>query len=177
MPLTINKPTMAEYPAVYQPYMDHLPDDDVLYSLDKQAAALKHMFRNISDERAEETYAAGKWTIKELLQHMLDSERIFAYRALCISRGEAFSLPGYDENLYAANSLANIRPLAKIMEEYELIRNADLAMFRSFTSEMLDRYGVANGNRVSLRGLLHVMAAHELHHINILESRYLKRKA
>lgn len=176
MPRLINRPDTSEYPEYYQQYMDLLPADDVLYTLEKHAVDLQHMFSNIDDRRAEEAYAEGKWTMKELLQHMIDSERIFAYRALCISRGEEASLPGYDENKYAYNSMANIRLLKDMLQEYDLVRRSNLMLFRSFTSEMLDTYGVANGKRVSLRGLIHVMAAHELHHMNILQERYLKRK-
>ncbi len=176
MPITINRPSEEEYPSFYQPYLDHLPEGDILYLLEKQAVDLRYMFKHISDERAEQAYAEGKWTIKELLQHLIDSERIFGYRALCFSRGEEASLPGWDESAYVYNSLANIRPLENILDEYDLTRRSNLAMFHSFTSEMLDNYGLANGRSMSLRGLIHVMAAHELHHINILQTRYLKKK-
>ena len=155
--------------------MRQLPEEgDVLNLLEEQAADLRHMLLGMSDQRAEESYAEGKWTIKELLQHMIDSERIFAYRALCIARGEEASLPGFDENRYAGNSLANMRLLKDILEEYDLVRRSNLLMFRSFTSEMLDNVGTANGKQISLRGLIHVTAAHERHHINILAERYLK---
>lgn len=176
MPLSINRPQPGEYPDYYQTYMDLLPEGDVLYLLEKQAVDLRHMFKNIDDARAQEAYAPGKWSMKELLQHMLDSERIFAYRALCISRGEEASLPGYDENRYAYNSMANIRLLSDMLDECDLVRRANMMMFRSFTSEMLDMHGVANGKPLTVRGIIHVMAAHELHHMNILQERYLKRK-
>lgn len=176
MPLAINRPALEEYPEAYRHYLDHLPEGDVLYLLDKHSADLRHMFRHISDERAEESYAAGKWNMKELLQHLIDTERIFCYRALCISRGDKQELPGYDQDLYAYNSLATIRPLQNILDEYEQVRRASLLLFRSFTSEMLDLVGLANGKRVSARIIVHMLAAHEVHHINILQSRYLKRK-
>lgn len=176
MPLTINRPQAGEYPDYYETYMSQLPEGDVLMLLEKHASDLKQLINGIDDKIAEGAYAEGKWTIKELLQHMLDSERIFAYRALCISRGEEASLPGYDENRYAANSMANTRLLGDMMEEFELVRRANMIMFRSFTSEILNTYGVANGNRVSLRGIIHVLAAHELHHMNILQERYLRVK-
>jgi uncharacterized damage-inducible protein DinB len=176
MPLTINRPQPEEYPDYYQPYMDVLQEGDVLYLLEKQAVDLQHIFRNLDDKRTEEAYAEGKWTIKELLQHMIDSERIFAYRALCISRGEEASLPGYDEDKYVYNSMANSRLIKDMLEEYEVVRRSSLIMFRSFTSEMLDTYGVGNGKRVTVRGIIHVLAAHEQHHMNILQERYLKKK-
>lgn len=173
---TINRPATAEYPAYYQEYMNLLPDGDILYILEKQATNLRFMFRNISDEQAEEAYAEGKWSMKELLQHLIDSERIFGYRALCISRGEEASLPGWDEGKYVYQSLANIRSVESLLDEYELTRRSNMAMFRSFTIEMMDNYGVANGHRISLRGLIHVIAAHELHHLNILQERYLSNQ-
>ena len=176
MPTTINRPTAEEYPDVYQKYVTLLPEGDILYLLEKQSVDLRYMFKNISDERAEETYAEGKWTMKEVLQHLIDSERIFGYRALCISRLEEASLPGWDENQYVYNSLANIRPLEAILDEYELTRRSNMAMFRSLTSDMLNNYGLANGRPISVRGVIHVMAAHELHHLLILQDRYLKRK-
>lgn len=176
MPIAINRPALEEYPEAYQHYMDHLPEGDVLYLLDKHYTDLRHMFRHLSDERAEESYAEGKWNMKELLQHLIDIERIFSYRALCISRGDKQELPGYDENQYAYNSLATIRPLQNILDEYEQVRRSSLLLFRSFTSEMLDQTGNANGKRISVRAITHLLAAHEVHHINILQSRYLKRK-
>lgn len=175
MPITINKPTIDEYPDYYQEYMKLLPDGDILYLLEKQASDLRYMFKDISEERAEEAYAEGKWTMKELLQHLIDSERIFGYRALCFSRGEEASLPGWDEGKYVYNSLANIRSLESLLDEYELTRRSNMAMFRSFTFEMMNNYGVANGREMSLRGLIYVIAAHELHHMNILQTRYLKQ--
>lgn len=176
MPITINRPAPEEYPETYQHYMDQLPEGDALYLLEKHSTDLRHTFRHISDERAEESYAEGKWTMKELLQHLVDTERIFSYRALCISRGDKQLLPGYDENMYAYNSLATIRPLENILDEQEQVRRSSLLLFRSFTSEMLDQTGNANGKRVSVRAIIHMVAAHEVHHINILQSRYLKRK-
>jgi len=176
MPLTINRPDLEEYPETYQHYMDQLPEGDVLYLLDKHSTDLRHMFRHISDERAEQSYAEGKWTIKELLQHLIDTERIFSYRALCISRGDKQLLPGFDENMYAYNSLANIRLLGSMLDEYEQVRRSNLLLFRSFTSEMLSQVGKANGRNITVRAIIHMLAAHEVHHINILQTRYLKRK-
>ncbi|MCC9168834.1 DinB family protein [Pontibacter harenae] len=169
----IPRPDSADFPSYYQPYIDQLPDEDVLNLLERQIEDIKDLFSNIPDARAKEACAEGKWTMKELLQHMLDSERIFSYRALCFSRGEQASLPGYDENMYAANSNANARSVQSILEEYELVRKSNLLLFRSFTPEMLESYGVANGNKMSLCALIYVLAAHELHHINILKERYL----
>lgn len=178
MPLTISRPQQTEYPEYYHTYMRQLPEEgDVLFLLEKQALDLRAMLLPLTDEDAQQAYAEGKWTIKELLQHMIDSERVFAYRAMCIARGEAASLPGFDENTYAYNSLANIRFLKDLVEEYDLLRRSNLYMFRSFTLDMLDNSGIANGKPITVRGLIHVTAAHERHHLNILADRYLKLKS
>lgn len=176
MTTTIIRPSLEEYPEFYQNYIKQLPEGDVLFLLEKHAVDLRHMFKKISDTRAEESYADGKWSMKELLQHMIDSERIFSYRALCISRGEEMSLPGFDENKYAYNSLANIRLIDNLLEEYQVVRKSSLYLFRSFTPVMLDQVGLANGYHISVRAIVHVLAAHEVHHMNILKERYLKRK-
>jgi hypothetical protein len=133
MTLTISRPQQSEYPLYYHTYVSQLPEDaNVLDLLAEQADELQQLVGPLNDARAEEAYAEGKWTIKELLQHMLDSERIFAYRALCIARGEQASLPGFDENMYAENSEANNRQIKDILEEYRLVRTSNLYLFRSF---------------------------------------------
>lgn len=176
MPLTINRPGAEEYPEFYQVYMDQLPEGDLLDLLEKQLAEMQQLLQPLDDKRAEEAYAPGKWSIKELLQHMLDSERIFSYRALCISRGEEASLPGFDENQYADRSMANARTFSHMMEEYEHLRRSNIFMIRGLTAEMLSTYGTANGKHVTARGILHVMAAHEVHHMNIMKERYHQLK-
>jgi len=174
MALTIPRPQTADYPLYYHTYVDQLPEQgDVLDLLEIQATELQNLLGNLDDARAEQAYAEGKWTIKELLQHMLDSERIFAYRALCIARGESASLPGFDENMYAESSNANVRSLNDMLEEYNLARKSNLYLFRGFTDEVLENVGTANNKEIKLSALIHVIAGHELHHINILKTRYL----
>ena len=176
MTLTIKRPLQNEFPAYYLPYVNQVPENaEIIQTLEEQNSEIRTLFTEIDDTRAEEAYAEGKWTIKELLQHMLDSERIFAYRALCIARGEQASLPGFDENMYAENSMANERQLKDILEEYDLLRRSNLCMFRSFDSTILDNVGTANSKQITLRGLIYVIAGHERHHINILKERYLKQ--
>jgi hypothetical protein len=175
MTLTIKRPLQNEYPAYYLPYVNQVPENaEIMQTLEHQSREIPELLAAIDDARAEEAYAEGKWTIKELLQHMIDSERIFAYRALCIARGEQTSLPGFDENMYAENSMANERQIKDILEEYELVRRSNLCMFRGFDFSTLDNIGTANNKQITLRGLIYVIAGHERHHINILKERYLK---
>ncbi len=176
MAVTLNRPQPGEYPDYYQTYMDQLPEGDLLDLLESQAMELQRLLQGMDDQRAEVAYAEGKWTIKELLQHLLDSERVFAYRALCISRREEASLPGYDENKYAINSKANHRLLSDMLEEYEHVRRSSILLIRSFTPDMLDNRGTANRRAVSLMSVIYIMAAHEVHHMNILQERYLQLK-
>ncbi len=176
MSLPNNRPEPGQYPAYFGNYIGLLPaDEDVFDLMQVQANEVIELLTGLSEAEAEKAYAPGKWTIKELVQHMLDSERIFAYRALCIARGEKASLPGYEENDYAANSFANQRSMASMMEEYTMVRDSTIKLFRSFPEEVYDNLGTANDQPVSVRSILFVIPGHERHHINILKERYLKR--
>jgi uncharacterized damage-inducible protein DinB len=174
MSQTINPPLQEAIPSYYQQYTSLLPDNiDILEILANQNTEIQHMLSNVTDAQAEKGYAPGKWSVKELLQHMIDTERIFAYRALCIARGEESSLPGFDENKYADNSHANSRQLKDILEEYDLVRRSNLHLFRSFNDDVIDNNGIANNNPITLRALIFIIAGHELHHQRILATRYL----
>jgi hypothetical protein len=130
-------------------------------------------FQQIPDEKWDHRYAEGKWSIREMVQHMIDTERIFSYRALCFARGEKVSLPGFDENTYAAASNAGRRSKEELVEEFSIVRQGTLLLFRSFTEEQLNSTGVANNNPVSVNGIGFITAGHVLHHLNILQERYL----
>jgi uncharacterized damage-inducible protein DinB len=123
--------------------------------------------------KGDYSYAPGKWTIKEALSHIIEAERIFAYRALCISRGEQQNLPGFEENDYVINSEANNRTLADLIEEFKAVRLSNLYFLKSLSTAQANRVGSSNGNPTSVRALAHMMAGHELHHLNIFKERYL----
>jgi uncharacterized damage-inducible protein DinB len=131
------------------------------------------MLLNMSDDNAEKGYAPGKWSVKELVGHMQDTERIMAYRCLCISRGEGQPLPGFDENEYVANANFNEQTLVDLLVQYKLLRQSNLTFFQNMTEAMLMRSGLANGNPVTARALVAIIAGHELHHLGILEEKYL----
>lgn len=118
-------------------------------------------------------YAKDKWTIKEIIQHLIDSERVFAYRALRFSRGDSTELPGYDQNMYVENSRANERGLQSLLTELSSLRHNTLLMFKSFTKEDLLRTGIASGNRTSVRALGFIIIGHQNHHMKIFKERYL----
>lgn len=172
----IQKPLPGDFPVYYNKYLDLLPDDaDVVNILTNQLETIISLVQPLRDSDAEKGYAPGKWSIKELLQHLLDTERIFAYRALCFSRGEETSLPSYNEDQYAENSVANRRRLADMILEYRYLRQSTLNLIKSFSPEMLNTVGFSGGSAASVRAIIWIIAAHEKHHLNIIKERYLNQ--
>ena len=168
------RPAETDYASFYAGYVARVPAEaDPLTLLRAQPAELRTLLASLSDEQAAQAYAPGKWSLKELLLHMADAERIFAYRALRFGRGDGQDLPGFDENTYAAASEANSRTLAGLLAEYDSVRAATLTLLESFKPEQLARGGTANGNFVGVRALLFILAGHELHHLEIMRERYL----
>ncbi|RZK26331.1 MAG: DinB family protein [Hymenobacter sp.] len=153
--------------------MDLIPEGaDPLALLRQQPAELHRDLARLTEAQALMRYAPGKWTPKEMLLHIIDTERIFTYRALRFARGDAQSLPGFDENDFAANCEANDRPLSSLLTEYHAVRAATLALFGSLNAAQLDRAGLANGAPTSVRALVFITAGHERHHLAILRERY-----
>ena len=168
------KPDFATIPEYYHKYVRLVPEDNATEALASNAEKSHHFLTAIPGEKWDFRYAEGKWSIKEMVQHMIDAERIFAYRALCIARGEKQSLPGFDENTYAAVSGADKRNKQELVDEFATVRKATELLFRSFTDEQLGMTGMANNNTVSVNGIGYIMAGHVLHHLNILRERYLQ---
>ncbi|MFI5237024.1 MAG: DinB family protein, partial [Ignavibacteriales bacterium] len=131
------------------------------------------ILNSFSEHRGNFRYADGKWTVKELVGHLLDSERVFAYRALCIARGEKKSLPGFEQNDYVMEGNFNRRELFDLNYEFRLLRESNLLLFRSFTPEMMQRKGFANETTVSVLALIFIIAGHEKHHMNVLREKYM----
>ena len=146
---------------------------DVIKNLEEQQLKLASYLEPLTEKQAESGYAAGKWSVKELLGHLIDTERIMAYRALAIARGEQQPLPGFDENLYVENARFNEYPLGRLLIQYHAQRNSTIQLVASFTPEMLSRTGIANGAPITVNEIAEKIAAHEQHHIAILEERYL----
>lgn len=172
------RPEPGTYPAYFETYFRYLaPDADPLALLSVQPTALHQLLAGLTEEQAQLRYAPGKWSIRQVVLHMADTERIFAHRALRFARADAQPLPGFDENQYAAHSGADERSLAGLLAgllaEYAAVRLATLALFGSFTPEQLRRSGSANGLPVTVHALLYMLAGHEAHHAAILAERYL----
>jgi hypothetical protein len=150
--------------------------DDAVEALAQSAARITAYFESL-DERAIAgyRYAPGKWTLKEILGHLIDDERIFLYRALCIARNDTRPLPGFDENDYVAATDFDSRPLAGLLTEYRVTRESTLAFYRSLSEEEWQRSGTANGYTASVRGLAFHMAGHELHHLRVMLEKYQRQ--
>ncbi len=161
------------HPPYFQKYIDLVPEEDLTTAFRQQSLAVTIFLYAINEEKSGYAYAPGKWTIKELMQHLIDTERIFAYRALCFARKEQNSLPGFDENEYAANSNANERHWKDLADEFLLIRKSTELLFHSFTEEALNSTGIANNNPTSANSMGFTAIGHVYHHMNVLKEKYL----
>ena len=171
--ITIPRPSSAEYAPFHAGYVASVPDGDVLAMLKKQNSETLRLLGRVGEKKSRHRYAPGKWTIREVVGHLTDAERVFAYRALTIARGDKTPLPGFDEVAWGNTTNADTRTLKSLLEEFAAVRATTLAMIRGFTQEQLSRTGTASGHQVSVRGLVYVMAGHERHHVRILKERYL----
>jgi hypothetical protein len=170
---TVPKPSAGEFPPYAAMYLDLLPDDGrVLEHLESQGRLVASVFREMPAERLAHRYAPGKWTPKQILLHLADDERIYAYRALRFARGDATELPGFDQDPYADASEADARSLESLLDEHAAVRRSTLALFAGLPEAAWLRAGVANGARVTVRALAWHIAGHELHHLNVLRDRY-----
>ena len=167
------RPRSGEYAEYYAGYVEHVPDGDVLEILEQQLDSSLTLLRGIDEQRAEQRYAPGKWTIKELVGHIVDIERVFAYRALVIARGDKTPLPGVEQDDLVAGAHFETRSLASLCTEFEHLRRSNLALFESLSSEVLMRRGEASGFEVTVRAIPFIMAGHERHHVQVLRERYL----
>src|SRR5690348_11285834 len=170
--MKLARPEPGEYATYYEKYISLVPGSDVLSALDAQRLQTMQLFAGRSERDGNFRYAAEKWTVKEVLGHLADSERIFTYRALRIARGDQIPMEGFEQDEYVTRGGFNERPLASLAEEVAQVRIASLALFRSLSKEAWLRRGTANKSEVSVRALAYISAGHELHHRQILEERY-----
>jgi hypothetical protein len=169
----IARPGPDEYAPFYASYIARVPETDILQVLASEMEATLALLRSIPEERAGHRYADGKWSIREVVGHLADTERVMSYRALCIARGDATPLPGFDENRYVEEAHFDRRALPDLSDELEMVRRATLGLFGSLPDEAWQRRGTANQAEISVRALAYIIAGHELHHRNLLVSRYL----
>lgn len=173
MDRVITAPHPSEYDEFFNNYIGNANTDDLLTALAASEEYIVNFMLSLKEQQLKHRYQPSKWSIKEMLVHMADTERIFAYRALRFARNDKTELPGFDENAYAQESNADTRPITSILAEYAAARQATMELYKGFDNEMLDRKGIASGRSVSVRALGFAILGHEIHHLNIIKQRYL----
>lgn len=166
---------MTDFQKYIQRYLDQIPSGDWLAELRISEEKTIGIYSNLTEEQSKFAYAEGKWTLKELLLHLSDTERVFQYRILALARGDKNNLPGFDENEYAARSFANERSLESLLEEYKLVRKSSKILLETMNPIALQNIGTANGNEISAETIGKLIIGHNYHHLNIIEERYLSK--
>lgn len=166
----------ANAPAYFQKYIHLNTSTELPEALKESTKRFKKLAGRINEKKSEFAYAEGKWTLKEVLQHMIDTERVFVYRALAFSRKDHTEQPGFDENSWAAGSKSSRRTWKELVEEFSLLRKSTQAFFEGMDDEQLSQSGVANGNEMNVIALGFITAGHLQHHIDIIKERYLGKK-
>jgi hypothetical protein len=170
--LHVSKPTGGEHAGYFGRYIDLVPDGDILGTLEGQISGTLATLRGVSETDSLKRYAEGKWSVREVVGHMIDTERIFAYRALRIARNDQTPLAGFEQDDYIPAARFDIRPWGGLMEELEAVRHSDVLMLRGLHEEAWRRQGVSNGDPLSVRAAAYIMAGHELHHMKVLRDKY-----
>ncbi len=166
------RPTPNEYAPAHAPYVDLVPEDDILGVIEQQSSETQRVFSALDESKAAYRYAEGKWSVKQVLGHIIDGERIIGYRLLAVARGEKQPLPGFDENLYVENAHFDAWKLGDLAEHYALVRRATIVLLRNLPEDAWSRRGIANTAEVSVLGLAYVIVGHERHHLKVLRERY-----
>ena len=171
--MNVNQLPINEYSEFVATYIKALNDIDLMEELEISLHDFIRFVQNIPMDKFDYRYAEGKWTIKDIIQHIIDSERIFGYRALRISRNDKTPLPGFDENDYVENTNANHRSIQELLTEFSAVRHSNLLLFKSFSEEQLTRLGIASNHTISVRALGFLMIGHQKHHQRVFAERYL----
>ena len=172
-PPPYDRPDASEYAPFYAGYVAKVPDGDLLTTLEAQVGEVFQVLNPITEAKGGFAYGDGKWTVKEVLGHVVDAERVFSYRVMRIARGDQTPLPGFDEKAWVPRSGANDRTVADLLGEFRAVRAATLALLRHLPAESTTRKGVASEREVSVRALAWIIAGHANHHLGILRERYL----
>jgi uncharacterized damage-inducible protein DinB len=165
---------LSKVPEYYHKYINLAIDDDLQTAFEKHQTELITFLKTIPKKKWNYRYAEGKWSVKEVVQHIIDAERIFAYRALCFARKDQTPLPSFDENIFAENSKADERKKKDLMQELATVQRSSAFLFNSFDDEQLDQSGIASGKSTYVKGIGYILVGHALHHKNILKERYLR---
>ena len=166
-------PEPGEYAEYYHQYISRIPANDLLSYFERQSESVASVASGLTEEQLLYRYAPNKWSVKDVLCHIIDSERIFGYRALRIARNDKTELPGFEQNDFVEAAHADRRDINDIISEYSGIRRANIEMFKSLDDEQLMRIGTANNNKMSVRAIGYLIAGHEQHHLSVIKARYL----
>ncbi len=166
-------PASTEYAHYYSDYVGLVAKGNVLDTLTSQMHEIFTLINTIPGDKALFAYQTGKWTIKEIIGHLIETERVFSYRALCFSRGDNSELPGMDQDLWMENNNYSSRTLSNLSNEYLAVRVATIHLFKNMTKQMISRKGVASGVEFTVRAIAFIIAGHETHHLNIIKEKYL----
>ena len=166
------RPVSTEYAPWYAGYIERVPDGDIVTLLQQGGEEMASALASIPDDRGDHRYAEGKWSVRTVIGHMIDAERIFAYRAMRIARGDSTPLPGFEENEYARTAGSDARSIGGLASEMRVVREGTVRLFESFPDEAWTRRGTVNNAQVSTRALAWITAGHALHHLAVLEERY-----
>ncbi len=170
----IIKPKEGDYAPYYAPYIALVPEtDNILGELLKQHMETIELLTSLDDNTLQSSYASGKWTIMEIVCHLIDCERIFCYRALRFARKDLTPLIGFDHDYFVKNSKSNTKKILNVVKEFSLLRASTIELFGSFDEEMLSQIGSANNNIVRVGALPYIICGHEIHHRNIIEEKYI----
>jgi DinB superfamily len=167
------RPDLKLVPESFHNYINQVPENDLMEAFQKESPSFIRFLESIVPEKRDHRYAESKWTVKEILQHIIDGERVFAYRALCFARKDTTPLPGFDENLWGDNARADKRNWADLMEEFKALRKASELLFASFDEEQLNAPGIASGHSNYVLAFGYVIVGHAIHHAKVIRERYL----
>jgi len=171
--ILIPRPRADEHIDYYARYIAKVPEGDLISMLREQAVETMNLLQDLPPAKADYAYAPGKWTIKQVVGHITDAERVFGYRALRFARQDSTELPGFDENAYVDHANFNERTLIDLLDELQVVRASTIQFAKNLDPAAYERRGSANGNQISVRALLYIIAGHERHHVELLRERYL----
>ena len=170
----INKPQPGEYAPYVTGYIAKVPSGPIIEILEYLKDSTYNFFARMTSEQADYAYADGKWTVKQILGHMIDTERVFSFRVLCFSRGDKNSLPGFEQEDYIANSTYDTRSIQDLANEFKALRSASVYLYSALTDEQSEMKGIASNHPVSVRALVYMTAGHELYHLDLIKNLYIK---
>jgi len=171
--LSTTKPEAGEYAPYYARYVDLVPSGNIIETLRRQMTDTLTLLSSLTQEQANHRYSPEKWSVKEIIGHLVDSERVFSYRALRFARNDRTPLPGFEQDGYVVNGGFDRRELSDLAKEYEMVRGGSIKLFEGLDGEAWERRGMANESEVSVRALAWIIGGHELHHKEVIKSRYL----